>query len=153
MASAVGLCVAFVSGLSASHKRKGRRAPGFSILFYIHTRSHEAEKTVRHRKAARSVARPTSLPASDGHSPLSHHARWWKKWLRVMSRDQKRAGGADDETRRNRRRTRTTHLAGHPAASNGAPIRLRQAENQSAPLPCLPSFHTHAGRSTVQRNF
>ena len=73
--------------------------------------------------------------------------------LRVMSRAQKRAGSADDETRRNRRGTRTIHLAGHPAASNGAPIRLRQVDNQSAPLPCLPSFHTHGGRFTVQRNF
>ena len=62
--------------------------------------------------------------------------------LRVMRRAQKRAGGADDATRRNRRRTRTTHLAGYPAASNGALIRLRKAENQSAPLPCLP-FISH----------
>ena len=44
MASDEGLCVAFVSGLSASHKRKGRRAPGLSILFYVHTHSHEPGK-------------------------------------------------------------------------------------------------------------
>ena len=108
---------------------------GVSISFYIHTHSHEPDKPECQRKAARSVVRPTSLPSSDARAPLSHHAR---SRLRVVSRAQKRAGGADDATRRNRHRTRTIHLAGRPAASNGALIRLRQVENQSALLPCLP---------------
>ena len=50
------------------------------------------------------------------------------------------------EARRRRRRRDTTKPTTHAndsprrtaAASNGALIRLRQVENQSAPLPCLP---------------
>jgi len=146
MASAVGLCVAFVSGLSASHKRKGRRAPGFSILFYIHTRSHEAEKTVRHRKAARSVARPTSLPASDGHSPLSHHARWWKKMAPCHE--------PRSEARRRRRRRDTTkpttHTNDSPSRSS-CRIKRRPDPTSTSREPeratAVPSFISHPRRA------
>ena len=152
MASDEGLCVAFVSGLSASHKKKGRRAPGFSILFYVHTHSHEpGKKRAPSQSGAISRASHVAPRLRWPLAALSSRAVVNKKRLRVMSRAQKRAGGADDAIRRNRRRTRTTHLARHPAASNGALIRLRQVENQSAPLPCLP-FISHRRRAVHGAN-
>ena len=63
------------------------------------------------------------------------------------------------EARRRRRRRDTTKPTTHAndsprrtsAASNGALIRLRQVENQSAPLPCLP-FISHRRRAVHGAN-
>ena len=103
-------------GRDLKQNRERRR---IRLFLYVAGRKARYERDAQAHIRSHSNARSTSLPSSDARAPLSHHAR---SRLRVVSRAQKRAGGADDATRRNRRRTRTTHLAGYPAASNGALI-------------------------------
>ena len=152
MASDEGLCVAFVSGLSASHKRKGRRAPGLSILFYVHTHSHEPGK-----KRA-----PSQSGAISRASHVAPRLRWPLAALSSRAVVNKKTAPCHEprsEARRRRRRRDTTKPTTHAndsprqtsAASNGALIRLRQVENQSAPLPCLP-FISHRRRAVHGAN-
>jgi len=154
----VGTRVCLVRGCGCGCKMKSRhraRHRGACRPFVLWL-AERPDTNTTHRPTSEAIQTPDPRRSSPPMPALrSLIARGDEKQnrLRVMRRAQKRAGGADDATRRNRRRTRTTHLAGHPDASNGALIRLRQVENQSAPLPCLLSFHTDAEWFTVSTAF
>ena len=138
--------------LGQPQKERATRARVLDFVLRPHPQPRTRKKTsaIAKRRDQSRVPRRSPPPMATRRSLITRGGEK-KNRLRVMSRAQKHAGSADDATRRNRRRTRTTHLARHPAASNGALIRLRQVENQSAPLPCLP-FISHRRRAVHGAN-
>ena len=141
MASDEGLCVAFVSGLSASHKKKGRRAPGFSILFYVHTHSHEPGK-----KRA-----PSQSGAISRASHVAPRLRWPLAALSSRAVVNKKTAPCHEprsEARRRRRRRDTTKPTTH---ANDSPrqtsrrIKRRPDPTSASREPeratAVPSFH------------
>ena len=60
MASDVGLCVVFVSGLSASHKRKGRHAPR-CLDFVLHPHPHPRTRESRVPTQSSAISRASHV--------------------------------------------------------------------------------------------
>ena len=144
-------CVAM--GVDVKQNREPRRTSPFP---FVAGREARYERDAQAHIRSHSNARPTSLPVSDGHSPLSHHARWRKTKSAPCHKPR-------SEARRGRRRRDTSKPTTHTSGSHRRSSRrikrrpdpTSASRDQSAPLPCLLHFTPTQGgsRFTVPTKF
>ena len=146
---ALGFLCFVAVGVDVKQNREPRRTSPFP---FVAGREARYERDAQAHIRSHSNARPTSLPVSDGHSPLSHHARWRKTKSAPCHKPR-------SEARRGRRRRDTSKPTTHTSGSHRRSS--RRIRHQTAPrsdfgksrperATAVPaSFHTHAGRFTV----